>query len=243
MISIIIPTYNEEKYIGDTLAQFAGLKIPHEIIVTDDKSTDATVLIAKKYTDIVLVPEHKHTTIAANRNAGAKVATGDYFLFIDSSCLIQHIDTFFETVFADFKKYPNLVGLTGKLHIYPETRTFGDKIMYLNFNITHYIKNNILRMGEAPGKFQIITREAFQKVHGYREDLVTREDADLFARLSKIGMTRYDGSIEILHSGRRAHAIGWPKLLSIWMINTFWLVVFGKTRTLNWERWWEKPVK
>jgi glycosyltransferase involved in cell wall biosynthesis len=243
MISIIIPTYNEEKYIGDTLAQFAGLKAPHEIIVTDDKSTDNTVRIAQRYADKVLVPERKHATIAANRNAGAQAASGDYFLFIDSSCLIQRIDSFFEKVSADFKEHPDLVGLTGRLHIYPETRTFGDRVMYLNFNVTHYVKNNILRMGEAPGKFQIVAREAFQKVHGYREDLVTREDADLFARLSKIGRTRYDCSIEILHSGRRAHAIGWPKLLSIWMVNTFWLAVFGKARTMNWERWWEKPVK
>ena len=242
MISIIIPTYNEHDYIEKTLAQFRGLKISHEIIVTDDKSTDDTALIAKKYTDIVLVPETKHATIAANRNAGARAAKGDYFVFIDSSCILQNIDSFFDKALDDFNKYPNLVGLTGKLHVYPELRTFGDKIMYLNFNITHFVKNNLLHMGEAPGKFQIIKRSAFEKVHGYRENLVTREDADLFARLSKIGRTRYDGSIAIFHSGRRAHAIGWPKLLSIWMINTFWLTFFGKSKTKDWTRWWEKSA-
>jgi len=240
MISIIIPTYNEEKYIEKTLAQFKGLKIPHELIVTDDKSTDDTALIAKKYANIVLVPERKRATIAANRNAGARVAQGDYFVFIDSSCLIQDIDSFFDKALANFQKYSDLVGLTGKLHVYPETRTIGDRVMYLNFNITHFVKNNLLHMGEAPGKFQIVKRDAFEKVHGYRENLVTREDADLFARLSKIGKTYYDGSIAIFHSGRRAHAIGWPKLLFIWMINTFWLTLFGTSKTKDWTRWWEK---
>ena len=242
MISIIIPTYNEHDYIEKTLAQFKGLKIPHEIIVTDDKSIDDTALIAKEYANVVFVPENKHATIAANRNAGARVAKGDYFIFIDSSCILQNIDSFFEKALANFTKYPGLVGLTGRLNVYPETRTFGDRIMYLNFNVTHFVKNNLLHMGEAPGKFQIVKREAFEKVHGYRENLVTREDADLFARLSKIGRTRYDGSIAIFHSGRRAHAIGWPKLLSIWMINTFWLTFFGKSKTKDWTRWWEKGV-
>ena len=46
MISIIIPTYNEEKYIGFTLEKLKPLTLPHEIIVTDDKSLDATFSIA-----------------------------------------------------------------------------------------------------------------------------------------------------------------------------------------------------
>ena len=239
MISIIIPTYNEEEYIEKTLAQFSGVSIPHELIVTDDKSADNTVLIAKKYTQIVLVPDQKHPTIAANRNAGAKIAKGELLFFTDSSCLVQHIDFFFKHCAEEFERMPDLVGLTGKLNVYPETRTLGDRIMYFNFNTTHYIKNNILHTGEAPGKFQVVRRSAFEKIGGYREDLVTREDADLFNRLSKIGTTLYDSKIVILHSGRRAHAIGWPKLLYIWMINTLWLAVFGKSKAKNWERWWE----
>ena len=61
MISIIIPTYNEEKIIGKTLSELkAKLTLPHEIIVTDDKSKDRTAEIARAYADQVLVPEKKH---------------------------------------------------------------------------------------------------------------------------------------------------------------------------------------
>ncbi|MDD5164950.1 MAG: glycosyltransferase [Candidatus Pacebacteria bacterium] len=240
MISIIIPTYNEEKYLGKTLENLSLLKIPHEIIVTDDKSIDNTVSIARKYTKNVLVPSEKHTTIAANRNAGAKIAQGDFLVFIDSSCLIENPDAFFTCALDDFRSIPNLVGLTAKLNVYPETRTWGDRLMYFIFNSTHFIKNNILRTGEAAGKFQMVTREAFEKIRGFREDLVTREDADLFHRLSKIGRTLYDSELVVIHSGRRAHALGWPKLLSIWMVNSFWLMVFGTAKAKNWERWWEK---
>ena len=93
------------------------------------------------------------------------------------------------------------------------------------------------------GRFQMMRRSAFDKVNGYREDLITREDGDMFSRLSKIGRTMYDPKLEVFHSGRRAHAIGWPKLLSIWIIETFWVAAFGTTRSKNWERWWEKDAK
>jgi len=66
-------------------------------------------------------------------------------------------------------------------------------------------------MGEAPGRFQMMRRSAFEKVKGYREDLITREDGDMFARLSKVGRTLYDSKLEVFHSGRRAHAIGWAE--------------------------------
>ena len=240
MISIIIPTYNEEKYLGKTLERLKSFTLPHELIITDDKSLDSTVAIAKQYTDKVLVPVAKHATIGANRNEGVKASKGDLLVFMDSSCYVENPDAFFAHALADFSTDPKLVGLTGKLSVYPELETWGDQLMYLIFNLTHHIKNNILHTGESSGKFQMIKREAFEKVNGIREDLVTGEDADLFYRLSKVGRTLYDGKLVIFHSGRRAHAVGWIKLLSIWMINRFWMTAFGTSKTKNWERWWEK---
>jgi glycosyltransferase involved in cell wall biosynthesis len=51
MISFIVPTYNEEKRLGDTLHMISHYKGAREIIVSDDNSNDGTVEIAKKYTD------------------------------------------------------------------------------------------------------------------------------------------------------------------------------------------------
>lgn len=235
MISIIIPTYNEEKYIGATLKHLKdNLSIPHEIIVSDDKSTDNTILAASSYADLVHVPEVKHVTIAANRNTGAKLARGDIFVFTDSSCIIQNPDGVFKSAVRQFEADPGLVGITGRLGVLPEMRTMGDAVVYWGFNLVHLVKNNILGMGEAPGKFQIIRRSAFEATGGYLEHLVTREDGNLFSRLSKIGRTRYDPAMLVLHSGRRAHQVGWPRLLYVWMLETFWVAVFGRSRTGDW---------
>ncbi len=244
MISIIIPVYNEEEVLEKTLLHFKSLTLPHEIIVTDDKSTDLTITIAQKYADVVLSTETKHPTIGVNRNVGARVAHGDILVFMDSTSIIfENLDSFFTRALKHFADNPKLVALTGALWVEPDLETFTDKVVYTIFNWTHIIKNNWLHTGEAPGKFQMIRREAFEKIGGYRADLVSREDAEIFMRLSKIGLTLCDPSLKVYHSGRRAHAIGWPKLLSIWMTETFWLAFFGKTRSKNWVRWWEKDQK
>jgi glycosyltransferase involved in cell wall biosynthesis len=236
MISIIIPTYNEEKYIGKTLADLkAKLTLPHEIIVTDDKSLDRTADIARQYADLVLVPQAKHFSIAANRNDGARHTKGDIFVFIDSDSTIADPDAFFKHALERFDNEPDLVAITGKLGVWPEIETFGDRLVYACFNIVHRIKNNWLHMGEASGKFQMMRRSSFEKMGGYREDLICREDGDMFNRLNKIGRTSYDPELIVLHTGRRAHQIGWPRLLSIWMMETFWVAVSGKARSKEWK--------
>lgn len=243
MISVIIPTYNEEKAIGATLKRLAtGFKMPHEVIITDDKSTDNTVAVAREvatqYPDTITVLAHdkKHATIAENRNAGAKVAHGDYFVFMDSDCVIENMDESIARAITKFEKSNHrLVAITGKLGVLPEFETWGDRLVYSVFNFVHLLKNNVFHTGEAAGKFQMMPRDIFLQVGGYREDLVTREDADMFIRLSKIGRTYYDSSIVVRHTGRRAHQLGWPKLLSIWMLETFWVMIFNKSRLKSWK--------
>ena len=236
MISIIIPTFQEEKYIRDCISQFQALKITHEIIVSDDGSTDKTVEIARGLRVRVLTSEKKYPTIAMNRNAGAKIATGDYLAFFDTDSRIKDGDVngFFDMALDDFASMPELVALTGSFWVLPTMATPIDRAVYTIFNIVHRIKNNVLHVGEAPGKFQLIKRDAFFRVAGYREDLVSREDADLFQRLNRIGKTFADNRLIIYHSGRRSRAIGWPKLLWIWMRDALLVATKGRSGSKEW---------
>lgn len=241
MISIIIPVYNEEAVIGDTLSRLAKLTLPHEIIVSDDKSTDRTVEIARRSADLVLTTETKHSTISANRNAGAQAAHGDFLVFMDSTSIIPgDQDAFFSRALAHFENNPELMALTGALWVTPELETIPDRVIYTIFNWVHRLKNNVFHIGESSGKFQMMRKSTFEKVGGYNVGLVTREDADLFNRLAKLGRTLCDPKLVIYHSGRRAHAIGWPRLLFTWMIESVWVALFGKALSKNWDRVWEK---
>src|ERR1035437_4019229 len=229
MISIIIPTRNEEKIIGITLAALkTKLSLPHEVIVTDGASTDKTVELAKMYADKVV--EHNspnRQTIAEGRNAGAGAATGEFLVFMDADCSIVNPDEFFSIALDDFKKDDKLVALTGWLRVLPDQETFADKIIFNAQNVWMMFLNDVLHYGVSPGgEFQMMRADVFRKIGGFNANLVAAEDIELFGRLGKEGRIRLDHKLKVFHTGRRGHKIGWPKLLSLWFLNTVWMMLF-----------------
>lgn len=236
MISIIIPTYNEARVIGERLAMLKkGLTLPHEIVVTDDKSTDGTVEIARRYADKVVEHAAKTRSIAANRNDGARAASGDILVFMDADSVLGDPDAFIKKAHDDLERHAGTVAVTARVDIFPAMRTVGDRIVYFFMDKILRFKNNVIHVGEAQGKFQMMRKADFERVGGFNENLVTREDADMFQRLAKIGRTYYDHSLVVLHSGRRAHQLGWPKLLSVWMLESFHVAVFSRSRSKEWK--------
>lgn len=88
--SIIVPAYNEEAILGDTLdhlkVAMASVSLEGEIIVTDNNSTDRTADIAKNAgATVVFEPVNQ---ISRARNAGAKKANGRYFIFVDADTIV-----------------------------------------------------------------------------------------------------------------------------------------------------------
>ena len=87
-ISIIIPTYNVEKYIGDCLDSIINQTFKDiEIICINDGSQDNTLKILKEYEtkdSRIKVIDKKHKGVGAARNAGLDIAKGEYVQFIDS---------------------------------------------------------------------------------------------------------------------------------------------------------------
>lgn len=236
MISIIIPTLNEESVIERTLLLLKkNFSIPHEIIVSDGRSTDRTVEIAKKYADrVVEYAGIKRQTIAQGRNDGAKIATGEFLVFMDADCTILDLDSFFKRALQDFRE-KNLVGLGAWIRVLPDYETFADKIIFSMDNRTQWFFSNVLKIAVARGEFQMIRRSTFIEAGGYNQNLVATEDMDMFKRLSKIGKTYVDHKLVLYHTGRRAHKIGWPKLLSLWGLNFLWAIFFRHSYVKVWE--------
>jgi len=236
MISIIFPTLNEESCIGDSIRLInSKMTLPHEIIVSDGKSTDKTVSIAKSLgAKVVEYAGEKRQNISMGRNAGAAAASGEFLVFMDADSRIPEPDQFFTAALKRFDQNGKLVALTAHLRVYPESATVADRIIFgiLYFNLRFL--NNVLHKGESTGEFQMIRRSTFVSLHGFREDLITREDADMFLRLSKVGRTMVDTKLTVFHSGRRAHKIGWPKLLRQWITNSIWVVLFNKAHADEW---------
>lgn len=84
MISVVIPTYNEERDISDCLRSLKKQSYkPIEIIVVDDGSTDKTREIVKKFKGVRLI-EGEHKGPGFSRNLGAKNARGEILSFVDA---------------------------------------------------------------------------------------------------------------------------------------------------------------
>lgn len=98
-LSIIIPVYNTEKYVGECLDSSVEqdiLKNEYEIICIDDGSTDGSLNVLTEYSnkyENIHVYSQKNQGVSAARNAGISVASGKYVWFVDSDDYIA-IDCF-----------------------------------------------------------------------------------------------------------------------------------------------------
>jgi len=227
IFSIIVPTCNEERRIEKTLG---GIRhhlssIAYELIVTDDGSTDRTCDIAAQYAHRIVRLTGTKGTIGANRNRGARVARGDYLVFVDADVLIPKANEFFATIAKNFKNDPRLVGMTVRIKFLPGEERLIDAIMHGILSCVFWFMNSVLRKGTASGEFQAIRRDAFETLHGYCESLPVGEDNELFWRLSRLGRTRIDLRLTAYTDNRRIKQLGWPRLLKLWAIN-YWSVAF-----------------
>lgn len=91
LVSIIIPVYNAEKYIAETLRSALNQTWPNiEIILIDDGSTDQTIRIARQFKDERLTIFTQENLCAGKaRNRGLREAKGGYIQFLDADDLLS----------------------------------------------------------------------------------------------------------------------------------------------------------
>lgn len=178
MVSFIIPAYNEQFLIGRTLSAVheaaRTLDEAYEIIVVDDASSDGTAdIAAAQGTHVVTV---NHRQIAATRNAGARVAAGERFVFVDADTEVN------EAVVraAVTAMRTGAVGggcrfrFDGALPLYGRCLELLAVFLYRRARL-------------ASGCFLFCTREAFEAVGGFDEELYAAEEAAMSTALKRQG--------------------------------------------------------
>lgn len=106
-ISVIVPVYNVEKYIGKCLDSLVNQTYKNlEIVVVNDCTPDNSESIIKeycaKYKNIVYVKNEKNSGLSYSRNNGLKHSTGDYIGYIDSDDYVP--ENYFECLMNTIKK-------------------------------------------------------------------------------------------------------------------------------------------
>ena len=198
MISIIIPTFNEEKYLPKLLNSIKNQSFKeYEIIVSDNNSNDKTLEVAKK---------NKCKTVKGGlpgmgRNNGAKAAKYDWLLFLDSDVLLPKM--FLESFFEKSKKYDYAT-----CRIEPLTHNFEYRFFYMLKNYSNYISRN-----HISGQCLLIKKRLFEKIEGYDGSLTLGEEHDLAKRLRKHGKGKFFMNIIAFNYPRRLEKDGmWPVL-------------------------------
>jgi glycosyltransferase involved in cell wall biosynthesis len=112
-ISVIVPAYNEEKSLAECLLSLTHQKthFPYEIIVVDNRSTDRTAAIAKRYHVRVISEPRRGRPYA--RNAGLKAAHSPILAFTEADCIAP--PRWIQTIGDFFGAHPEAAGVTGGL--------------------------------------------------------------------------------------------------------------------------------
>ena len=107
LVSVIIPVYNAEKYIGACIESLLNQTYKEiEIICVDDGSTDSSGSVcdyyAKKFLSVVVIHQ-ENAGVSAARNKALSVARGEYFFFVDSDDSVP--SNAIETLYNKIKSY------------------------------------------------------------------------------------------------------------------------------------------
>jgi glycosyltransferase involved in cell wall biosynthesis len=182
-LTIVIPTYNEEKYIAQTLYAIASQSGTYKvkIIIADAKSTDNTRLVASTNgfelgLDLEIIDGGLP---AVGRNAGAKLATTPYILFLDADVTFSHRQTIVEAInelaFMDYQ-------MVGTTPVYKGEFDIRASIMFgLNKYVTWFLSKT---EPFAIGGFTMVNRQVFNSLGGYDEKATQSEDWLLSKKIS-----------------------------------------------------------
>ena len=229
MISVVIPTYNEEKNIGRCLSALEEQTIPREdfeVIVVDGQSTDGTVEIARRYADRVIQQESKG--VGGARNDGVKIARGDVIVTTDADCVPYR--EWLEIILGHFED-ENVIAVTGFLDpLDTESLSRGEAYLY---RVLFWISNNLLSVFAKTGYYHLcgansaFDRDTFLEIGGY-QDLPYSDDVEIYKRLKPKGKMVLDDRMKVYYSIRRIKKMSLRKYIYQITRNDFLTMVLNE---------------
>ncbi len=210
MISVIIPTLNEERNIEACLVSLKSQEYSgkYEVILVDGHSKDNTPKIARKYASKVFF--HPPHGPAHARNCGAADAKYGIVAFVDADCDVQ--PDWLQVIEDNFKD-SELIGLGGVLK--PKNPRFIDKVMFTLFSDWWVKASSWLGVWQLYGNNCAYRKKEFCKVCGFSTKVSFWEDTELSMRMKKLGKLKIDRRLVVRTSTRRFRQQGYWKVFWI----------------------------
>ena len=193
LVSVVIPAYNCERFIGDALDSVFSQKYPSlEVIVVDDGSTDDTCRVVARYGETVRLIRQRNAGAAVARNAGIARARGEYVALLDSDDLwlpgklrlqIDHLERSRDVAMCCTRwdlLYPDAAGN------YPVVNASAPESARLDPAWSGWIYCQLLLDCEVWTSTVVMRRELAGRVGGFDPELRRGQDYDYWLRASQL---------------------------------------------------------
>jgi glycosyltransferase involved in cell wall biosynthesis len=212
MISVVIPTYNEQENIAQCLVSLRHQTVPrneYEIIIVDGGSKDQTREIAQKYADLVFIQTSRK--VGGARNDGIMVAHGEVVATTDADCIIP--PTWLETIKNGFEDN-NIVELYGP--VYPIEESIKNSISLFFANMFSQLGYYTRMFYYTLGCNTAFRKDVFIRAGMYR-CIDAGDDLEISLRIKKFGMVKFDNAMKVGFSMRRYQQYGSLRSLYEWI--------------------------
>jgi len=198
--SIIIPTLNEEKFIGNLLRSLKNQTSKNfEVIIVDGGSSDRTLRIAQEYNVKTIVKPN--TPEFESRNIGRKIAKGEILLFTSADIIFRR-DTI-QKITRKFEKDDSLGAICGPGSLY--NAPLWTKIEYTTYYALLRMWVRITKDFHGSTNFMAVRKKNFDRVGGFKNRIDA--DGNFLNNLGKRKKVKFI-STSVLVSGRRAGKMG-----------------------------------
>lgn len=221
-ITVIIPAYNEERYLVACLDSVAAQTVkPYQVIVVDNNSIDRTVSIATSYSFVTILHEPRQGIVFA-RNTGFNAATGDIIARTDADVILS--PTWVETILRFYENADNHgTAWSGAAQFH---NVHFSKLISSVYNLFTFHFNKILMGGALWGSSMALPTSMWRSIRGeVHQRIDIHEDLDLAIHLLRHKyLLHYNpthlvqAELKRIYTGRNElwdYLMWWPRTLRI----------------------------
>ena len=220
-LSIIIPALNEARSLPPLLESIKDQKFDdYEVIIADAGSTDDTSKLAKKYGCKVV----KGGSPSAGRNNGAKIAKGEYLLFLDADVILS--GNFLNDAISEME-YKDID--IASCNIVPLSEKMIDVVLHEVANA--YIFLTQYFYPHAPGFCILVKSKLHKQINGFDESLKLAEDHDYVKRAQEQGKFRILNKAKVFVSIRRLKSDGRLNVSTKYLLCEMYRIMLGEIKT------------
>ncbi|MDG1950709.1 MAG: glycosyltransferase [bacterium] len=221
MLTIVIPTKDEEKNLPKLLESIAKQTLqPKQVIVADAQSEDQTRDIARTFGATIV----EGGMVGEGRNAGARAVKTDTILFLDSDVVLTD-ETFLEKAFGEFQE--RALGIA-TCDLVPMSERRIDSLMHNAYN--KYVRALGSMLPHAGGAIIMASKAAHDEIGGFDETITFCEDHVYARSMAKVAPFGILKSVKLPVSVRRLDKDGRLKIMTKFALAEAHLLTLGPIR-------------